>query len=379
MLFPCCPRLSLPVISLTLLLAASLPAAQEPPSSPGRQAASQITAVYENATLTEDVTWRGTVVVKGALTVAPQATLRIDPGAEIRFAPAKGSRQLPRLIVMGRIQAVGTLDKPILFSPVTAAAPRRGDWGGILLLSSEKRNQLEQCRIEGAETALEGRFSSFSAKSLFITASSAGLLLRDSTCNLAASGISGCETGIEAHDSEIELRDTTVAQNRRGLALFRTATVLASVTVTGNSQLGLLAEECRLRLSSCEVSANKVGAQVKGGEGQLTMSRFVRNIETALHLSGARLKVWRCLFNDNLRDGLRLEDNRSTVWGNSFSGNGNYNLVNAGNDTVTAVQNWWGAADEQSITAKLPDSVRDARYGRVTIFPWLPEKPALLP
>jgi hypothetical protein len=376
--FSCRPRVYLLVLSLTLCQVATLPAAVEPPSI-SRQEASPITAAYENATITEDVTWRGTVVIKGALTVAPQATLRIEPGAEIRFSPAKGSRQLPRLVVMGRIQAVGTLDRPILFSPVTAAAAKRGDWGGILLLSSEKRNQLEQCRIEGAETALEGRFSGFSARSLFISASTTGLLLRDSTCNLTASGISGCETGIEAHDSEIELRDTAVAQNRRGLALFRTSTVLSSVTITGNNQIGLLSEECRLKLSSCEVSANRVGAQIKGGEGQLVMSRFVRNVETALHLAGARLKVSRCLFNDNLRDGLRLEDNRSTIWGNSFSGNGNYNLVNAGTETVTAVQNWWGANDELSITAKLPDSVRDGRYGKVTIFPWLLEKPALLP
>ena len=60
------------------------------------------------------------------------------------------------------------------------------------------------------------------------------------------------------------------------------------------------------------------------------MCRFMRNIETALHLAAARLKINRCQITDNLRDGLKLEDGRATVWGNSFSGNGGYNLVNAG-------------------------------------------------
>jgi hypothetical protein len=76
---------------------------------------------------------------------------------------------------------------------------------------------------------------------------------------------------------------------------------------------------------------------------------------------------------------VRLEDGRSSLWGNSFSGNGNYNLINAGSETVSAVQNWWGAADEPSITAKLLDATRDGRHGRVNIFPWLQEKPAALP
>jgi hypothetical protein len=367
------------LIVLLLSLCTAAPLLAAPAAQPRKSAVSQITAAYENTTITEDVSWSGTVVIKGALVVAPQATLRIEPGAEIRFSAAKGSRQLPRLVVMGRIMAVGSLDRPILFSAVSVRPAKRGDWGGILLLSSEKRNQLEHCRIEGADTALEGRFSSFSAKSLFISASTTGIAVFDSTATLKASSVSGCETGVDAHDSEIELRDTSVAQNRRGLTLYRTSTVMSSVTVTGNSLLGMLAEECRIKMTSCEISANKVGAQIKGGEGQLFMSRFTRNNETALHLTLARLKVSRCQFSDNLRDGLRLEDSRSSVWGNSFSGNGNYNLVNAGTETISAVQNWWGAADEPAITAKLLDATRDGRYGRVQIFPWLQEKPTILP
>jgi hypothetical protein len=238
----------LTVLLLSLCTAAPLLAA--PAAQPRKSAVSQITAAYENTTITEDVTWSGTVVIKGALVVAPQATLRIEPGAEIRFSPAKGSKQMSRLIVMGRILAVGSLDRPILFSAVSVRPARRGDWGGILLLSSEKRNQLEHCRIEGADTALEGRFSSFSAKSLFISASATGVAVFDSTAALTASSISGCETGFEAHDSEIELRDSSIAQNRRGLALYRTSTVMSAVTVTGNSLLGMLAEECRIKMTS---------------------------------------------------------------------------------------------------------------------------------
>ena len=105
----------------------------------------------------------------------------------------------------------------------------------------------------------------------------------------------------------------------------------------------------------------------------------MRNIETALHLVTARLKVNRCQITENLRDGLKLEDNRATIWGNAFSGNGGYNLVNAGPDNVSAPQNWWGSADEGSVNGKLSGGTPDGRLGVVDVFPWLLEKPALLP
>ena len=362
---------------LQLCPAAITLAASEPQSS--GPVVTRIPTVYENATITEDVIWRGTVLVKGSLVVAPQATLRIEPGTEIRFTAAKGSGQLPRLIVMGRIQGAGTPDKPILFTSDSAAPVNIGTWGGILLLSTEKRNQLEHCRIEYAETALEGRFSSISLKSVSITLSLTGVILHDSTAGVTLSNISDCETGMEAHDSELDMRDSSIARNRRGAALFSSSVVMSSMTVTGNSRHGILAEEGRIKMTSCEISGNGVGAYIEGGEGQLFMCKFVRNIETALHLAAARLKVNRCQISENFRDGLKLDDGNATIWGNIFSGNGGFNLVNAGPESISASLNWWGAGDESSVMSKLFDVTRDGRLGVVNVFPWLLEKPVLLP
>jgi hypothetical protein len=363
---------------LFLLLPAPVPAVVVPQKA-ANPLISPYTAVYENATLTEDVTLRGTVAVTGALVIAPQATLRIEPGAVVHFLPARGSRQSPRLVVMGRIQAVGSPDHPITFSGNSAGPAKSGAWAGILLLSSEKRNQLEHCRIEGAETGLAVRFSTFSAKALSVSSATAGIVLHDSTATVTSSLVSGCQTGVEAHDSEVELRESSVVQNRKGLALFRSSVVLSTVTMTGNRQFGILSEECRLKLTSCEFSGSAIGARISGGEGQVLLSRFIGNLETALHLSAARLKISRCQISDNLRDGVKLEDGRATLWGNQFSGNGGYNLVVAGHESVTAVQNWWGASDETSVLLKIYNAGRDGRFGEIQIFPWLAKKPTQLP
>jgi len=359
-------------------LCAVLPVSAATVTQSRKSFSEQVTATYVNATLTEDTAWRGVIVVKGHLMVAPQATLRIEPGTVVRFMPVKGARPLPRLVVMGRIQSIGTVDRPILFAPQYAVS-NMGDWGGVLLLSSEKRNQFEHCRIEGAETGLEGRFSTVSAKALSITRSTTGCMLRDSTVTLTAVSISACETGVMVHDSEVELRDAAVAGNKRGLLLYRSSVVMSSVKVTGSSQQAILSEECRLRLNSCEISDNALGARISGGEGQIFLSRFIRNRDIALHLAAARLKISRCQISHNMFDGLKLEDDRATLWGNAITNNGGYNLVYSGQESVNVLQNWWGTNDEASIVSKLSAAAAALRSAAVNVYPWLSEKPAIFP
>jgi hypothetical protein len=338
----------------------------------------KITATYVNSTLTEDTSWSGIILVKGSVVVASQATLRIEPGTVIRFVPLKGSRQLPRLVVMGRIQGIGTADRPILFAP-NLAIPGKGDWGGVLLLSSEKRNQFEHCRIEGAETGLEGRFSIVTTKAVTITSSKIGCLLRDSIANLSSTDFTACDTGVEVYDSEVELRDSKLAANHRGMSLFRSAVVMSSVVVTGSTQQALMSEDCRLKISSCEISENSGGALIKGGEGQLFLSRFVRNRDTALHLVSARLKISRCQISYNMRDGLKLESDLATIWGNAITNNGGFNMIYGGQGIVNVTQNWWGSNDELTILSKLSATAVPQRSDAVNVFPWLAEKPVISP
>jgi hypothetical protein len=332
-----------------------------------------VTASYTNTTITEDVTWHGTVLVRGSLVVAPQTTLRIEPGTIIRFVAAQNSKQPPRLVVRGRIQSIGSADQPILFAP-NLVKPAKGDWGGVLLLSSEKRNQFEYCSIEGAEIGLESRFSNVTTRGLTVTRSTTGCLLRDSTATLVSSTFSSCDTGVEVHDSEVDLKEGSVSANRRGMALYRSSVVMTSLLLTGNTQHALVAEECRLKCTSSDFSDNVAGAHIVGGEGQMFLTRFVRNRETALHITKARLRVSRCLITSNIRVGLKLEDDRATVWGNAISDNGGFNLVYTGQEALSIVQNWWGGRDETDISAKL-----SVLSGSIVYSPWLVEKPTIFP
>jgi hypothetical protein len=340
-------------------------------------AAEQATAVYDGTVLSEDVTWRGSILVRGFVVVAPQATLRIEPGTVVRFA-SSAAQQLPNLVVQGRLHAVGTSDLPIILTS-DRSTPVRGSWGGIVLLSTEKRNLLELCRIEYAETGIDVRFSTVTLKGVSLVQARTALLSHDGVVQMTGSAVSDSETGIELYNTEFDGRDTTVSTCQRGCLLSKSAVVLAAPKIMNNLQTGLEADECRIRITGGEFSGNALGARIKGGEGQIVMSRFFQNRQTALHLSGSNIKIQRCLFAENRQDALLVDDGQSLLLNNAFISNSGFNLYNAGHEVVSARQNWWGTTDQPLIRQKIHDAALDKNTGTVNVFPWLDEKPLLVP
>ena len=340
--------------------------------------ANNASVVYDGAVLTEDVTWRGTVLIKGFVVVAPQATLRVEAGTVVRFVGPDYKNGTARLVVQGRIHASGTAASPILMTSGRSKSAR-GDWGGIFLVSTEKRNILEHCRIEYADSGIDARFSSINLKMVSIKKSHTAIVAHDAVVQMIGGSITESQTGIEAHDSEFEIRDATIADCQRGLVMNRSSLGISAVKILDNKLSGLLSDDCRVKISSGEFSENGIGASFKGGEGEIRMTSFMRNLVTALHLQGARMKIHRSRFSDNNRDAIRTEDGLALITGNTFSSNKGFNIYNAGREDAHAVLNWWGSTDRSVIAGKIHDSVRDPSFGNVQIFPWLTENPPFMP
>lgn len=326
----------------------------------------------------EDIVLRGTVLIRGSLVIAPQATLRIDPGAIVRFTPAEGSRELPRIVIQGRIVAAGTVQQPIVFGPAFSESAA-GDWGGIVLLNSEKKNSLDHCRIEGAQTGLEAHFSRFSGRGFTVTKSYSAIVLFDSEASLQGSTISRCDTGCRISDSELDFRDSGVIENRMGIVGQRSSFTLTNAKIMNNSQEGVLADQCRFRLSGSLFAENRCGIKLTGGDGQIFLCRFSQNRENGAEMAGVRIRVNNSSFTQNAGVGMLLENARGSVVGSSFSGNRGGNLQNRGNETFAALLNWWGSADENMIAAGITDHGRKDATSLVPFVPFLKERPATAP
>ena len=113
----------------------------EPPTSTSTDVSGDISA---NTTWTADKIY----TLKGFVYVTNGATLTIEPGTIIKGDKAsKGTLVITR---GAKINATGTVDKPIVFTSSFAAGTRAsGDWGGIILLGKAPVNQAGAVQIEG--------------------------------------------------------------------------------------------------------------------------------------------------------------------------------------------------------------------------------------
>ena len=104
-----------------------------------------------------NTTWSASKIyqLKGYVYVTDGATLTIEPGTII-----KGDKATKATLVITRgakISAIGTADKPIVFtSGVAAGARREGDWGGIILLGKGIDNRGVNNTIEGGLSPTAG-------------------------------------------------------------------------------------------------------------------------------------------------------------------------------------------------------------------------------
>lgn len=105
--------------------------------------------VTEN--ITQDTTWKsGNTYTLTKYIFVEKGTLTIEAGTTI-----KGERGSALIITRNaRINAVGTAEKPIVFTSSKEAGNRAaGDWGGVVLLGRARIN------VSGGETNVEGFFS----------------------------------------------------------------------------------------------------------------------------------------------------------------------------------------------------------------------------
>jgi hypothetical protein len=308
-------------------------------TAPRSEASLNPSLIYGDRMLTEDVVWRGEVLVEGALTVAPQATLTVEPGTVIHFR--RKSTQAPLLVVQGRLVATGTKEAPVVFTSgfATAAA---GDWQGIMLLGTEKKNVLENCRIEGAQTALEVLFSNVTLKNVLAERSTVGMRFQDALVFMEGGGAHGCDTGLRFLESESTLRNISVVGNRQGLAAQRSSIYLFEGNLSGN-QTAVSADGSRVKIQGGALLNNGSGVSLMACEGTVAGAKLANNREYGISLTGSRMRVNGNRITGNGQNGLVVFDGGSVAWDNAIYQNAGYDLYNAGTDEFRAPGNWWGS------------------------------------
>jgi len=364
------PFLPTPVILPTdnatqpaLPVPAALPPARED-TRPDRRLVDFDNALRIPSTVyTEDTAWQGKVQLDGWITIAPQATMTIAPGTIIRVGAGVG------INVLGRIVVKGTAEEPVLFSSLMSD-PLPGDWRGIILTGSERNNILEYLRIEGTETGLLARYSSFTTRGVTINRALTGLHLQECVTTMTDSRINNSVTGIIAENSELTLYTANIEKNVTGITLAASALVGSDTSLADNRSIGLRTENSRLNLDRFMVKGSENGARISRSEGSVSDSAFQDNMEAGAVLSGSRLKLNGNLFIGN-RIGLQIDDHLPVLWNNAFINNRSYNLIYMGEENFFAGGNWFGDGGRDTLDRTLFSK----RTGALQAEPYLTRNP----
>jgi len=114
------------------------------------------TTVTVSGDITANTTWSADKIylLKGNVFVTGNVTLTIQPGTIIKGDKAtKGGLIITR---GSKIDATGTVDKPIVFTSSQAVGARaQGDWGGVILLGKAPNNGGTAITIEGISDATD--------------------------------------------------------------------------------------------------------------------------------------------------------------------------------------------------------------------------------
>ncbi len=327
---------------------------------------------YNDQTITEDVTWRGVVLIQGGLIVAPQATLTIEPGTTVLFQH-NSVQDAAVLLVQGRIQAQGSPEKPVLFTS-NFVDPVSGDWQGIVIISSNKRNMLENCKIAGAETGIEALFSKITLKNVNFSSCGTGARIQDCLTVISGGGVSGCGIGLNLQEAEADVRKVNFSGNRQAIVASQSALYLNGSTFYGNNEEAVKVEGGRVRIIDNSFSVNGYGLYLSKCQGTVSANRIFKNHHNGISLVKARVKIIGNEISQNDKVGLRVEDGEGVAWGNILVDNKEHDLYNAGTENFKAMGNWWGESSP-AMEKRTFDRKDDARLGKIYYLPVLSTKP----
>jgi hypothetical protein len=306
------------------------------------------------------------------LTIAPQATLAIAPGTTIRFRSTPGG-ETGFLLIRGRVQAIGTKEAPITFTS-DEINPAPGDWQGIMILDSSKKNLLEWCRIEEAVTGVAAEFSDLTLRQTTMTRCRTGASVRSSSVIITGGGASDCVTGFSSRYGDADLDAVKFSGNRHGITVSGGSLFLLASEITRSERSALDATGARLHLEGNSLVKNGAGVTLSGCRGELAGNRIEENRGAGLELAASLLRVTGNRIAGNGTTGVIVRSGGGMLWDNILERNGEGELAVTGAEDVAAPGNWWGTAELDRIRGRIRGGV-----GGTVLFTPILEAPPRLP
>lgn len=315
-------------------------------------------------------------IINGTLEIASGATLKIQPGTEVRFNSGA------KLLVKGELQVLGTVSDPVMLTLNTASSTA-ARWGGIEFADSstdanfsndtyQSGSIIQNAIIKFSEGIKCDDASPYIANNQFLnntvgvnvvgTTGSAGGMVMDTTSS--SSNASKLKT--------IRIYNNTFSDSGIGIIINRNNGQDYIVTPVGYDYLGN--QLATSYLDKNTISGSTVGIQVTNGDGNVITNNTIRyNSGAALTLAAASRS--NAVQNNDLNNnafGIVSASNASFIAQNNIKNNSDtgvvitqkplllaynniynnkkYNLSNSVYN-LDAAKNYWGSADSAAVAS----------------------------
>lgn len=310
-------------------------------------------------TLYEDTVWTGEVLVDGILTVAAGATLEIRPGTVVRFTRFDSNGDgigEHEIFCQGTIHVLGTAAQPVLFTSAEAS-PRPGDWGAVNMMVGEEENRLEHCIVEYGYRGFHAHFSRARLVESLFRKNMRGAQFQESQVVIDHCQFIDNVNGVQFRDSKVTLQSSRISGSQWGLRCVYSDLILTGNLVENNLVNGVNIRDGKITARNNRIVGNRRGLYLQRSEGDVAGNDLSGNSEHGIFLEESNADVVDNRLSENGRAGVRWLNSKGRLARNLITDNGVYALINDGETTVSARNNWWGTTQTEAIAA----SVRDGR------------------
>lgn len=326
--------------------------------------------VYEGEqTLWQDTVWQGEILIDGVLTVAPEVTLEIRPGSIVRFTRNDSNGDEigeHELFIQGNFLALGTVEKPILFTSAEKI-PRAGDWGAINMMTSVTENVLENCLVEYGYRGFHAHFATARLVNSTFRYNRRGAQFQESTVTIDHCRFEDNYNGLQFRDSTVSIVDSRVTGGYWGLRCVYSTLAMTDSLVENNRINGVHFRDSEIEFSNNRIVQNRRGLYLQRSKGTISGNILSSNSEHGLFLEDSEGVIQHNDISRNGRSGLRMINSTLQMNDNNIIDNDEYAVINDGDQSVRISGNWWGTTDKQLLAKMIRDGEDRQDVGRVEL------------
>jgi hypothetical protein len=202
-----------------------------------------------------EVVWEGVVQVRADVVIPAGDVLVIRPGTKVVFAfrddDGDGAGDA-RILVKGRLRAIGRADAPIEFAAEAGGAHPGPRWGEVLVEEAAGAD-FAWCRFSGAQQAVHAHFTPLAIDRCVFEGNAIGARFRGDPVTIRHSRFAGNGTAVRFWESSPEVADCEFTGNGTGVFVRENA---PRTVLRGNNFLSSLDYHVKLgEAQPCDVEA----------------------------------------------------------------------------------------------------------------------------